>query len=217
MAKRLPWLIEVLIRLHPSSFRSRYEGALRETLAVRLAEGAGRGAVWRARFWLREAAGLAGSAWRERRAVRTGFEAREAMVREVGMAARRLWRTPGFTLSAVGMLALGMGATAAVYTLLHRVILRPLPYAGADRLVWLDHRAPGFGTEVPVGITSWLYVRYGEASRLLDGVALAQPWGTTVVEGDGPPERVNTAAVTPSIARVLGVAPALGRTAGVLS
>jgi predicted permease len=98
-----------------------------------------------------------------------------------------------------------------VYALIHRVLLRPLPYADPGRLVWLDHVAPGFGFDDGIGMTPWLYVRYDEASDLLDGIALAQ-WGrATLTDGTEAPERVARGTATASTAAVLGVGPVAGR------
>jgi predicted permease len=109
------------------------------------------------------------------------------------------------------MLGLGIGASATVHALVHGVVLRPLPYRDAERLVWLDHTAPGYGFDRGIGITAWLYVRYSEASRLLEGVALAQSRETTLADGIESPERFRHAAITSSAADVFGVGPELGR------
>lgn len=59
----------------------------------------------------------------------------ESIVRLIHGAARRLWRSPGFTAAVVGSLALGVGANTTVFTLVRRALLRPLPYPESDKLV----------------------------------------------------------------------------------
>ena len=202
-----------LVRLHPAAFRSRYGDGMREMQRTRGAEAAERG-TGAVRFWLRELCGLVLSVVREWRAELSGPAGERrgrGLFHEVKGALRRLARAPGFTLASVGMLGLGLGATATVYALVHRVLLKPLAYADAERLVWLDHAAPGFGFEVGVGITPWLYVRYEEASGLLDGIAAAQRSRVTLTDAFDAPERVAQGIATASTADVLGMHAQLGR------
>jgi putative ABC transport system permease protein len=204
-------MIELLLRLHPRDFRERYGDALREMLALRAAEARREGRLATVLFWIRECAGLLRSALRERNHSTREVRSMNGLRHELGAALRRLLRAPGFSVAAVAMLALGIGATASVYTLLHRVALRPLPYADSERLVYLDHGAPGMGFDRDVGITTWLYVRYGEAARLLEDVGLVRIDGVSLVDPSGPPERVRYAEATASLARVLATPPLLGR------
>ena len=69
------------------------------------------------------------------------------MYDEIRHALRRLVRHPAFTIPAILTLALGLGATTAIYTVLDAVVLRPLPYANADRLVYIDSPMPGMGKD----------------------------------------------------------------------
>lgn len=212
--RALPRLLERLIAAHPPAYVERYGDALRDALELRL-EASVSGRV-RLRTLLREAAGLARSAVREWREERRGRKEHwrgggPPLSAEFGAGARRLLRTPGFTLATVAMLALGLGATAAVYTLVHRILLRPLPYEAADRLVWLDHSAPGLGLDRGIGTTVWLALRYAEASRQLEDLAIARMTGTTLTSAAGDAERVSRADVSPGMGRLLGRTPRLGR------
>src|SRR5262245_59362269 len=77
----------------------------------------------------------------------------ESAWRDAMHAARRLYRTPGFTIPAVLTLALAIGANAAIFTVVYRVLLNPLPYADSGRLIALDHGAARINTPAGMGMT----------------------------------------------------------------
>jgi predicted permease len=124
-------------------------------------------------------------------------------------AARRIRRSPGFTCSAILTLALGIGATSAIFAVIDRVLLKPLPYSHADRLVALTHTAPGINLKY-LRMSPSLYFTYREESRVLDNIALWNGNRSTVT-GLGMPEEVPTLFVTTEFFDVLGVHPAIGR------
>ena len=134
----------------------------------------------------------------------------EDAVREVRHAARRLVRTPGFTLAAMLTLALAIGANASIFTLVHRIVLNPLPYPESDRLIELDHGAALINVPAGMGMKVGLYHYYSERARTLDGIAVYSTGDATLI-GDGEPERVRVTRATTTLAPVLGVAPASGR------
>jgi putative ABC transport system permease protein len=122
---------------------------------------------------------------------------------------RRLARMPLFTSIAVLTLALGIGANAAVFSVIEGVLLKPLPYARSDELVALDHSAPG--VNLPrAGAAPFLYFTYREEGRVFQDVGLWNP-GTVSVTGLAEPEEVRTLFVTDGILPMLGVQPMLGR------
>ena len=125
-------------------------------------------------------------------------------------AFHRLRRSPVFTAAAVLSLALAIGADAAIFAVVHRVVLNPLPYPDSDRLIELDHGAERLNLPSGLGMTQGLYYHYSDRSRTLDGVALYRTDDLTLT-GDGEPERIHVARTTPSLASVLRVEPALGR------
>ncbi len=127
----------------------------------------------------------------------------------VRRAARRLLRSPAFTVPVVLTLAVGIGAAAAVYTLVDAVLLRPLPYPDADRLVTLRHAAPGLGI-TETGQSAGTYVHYRADNRVFADVGVYWDREQTVTDGEQP-ERVETAIVTPSVFSVLKVPPILGQ------
>ena len=130
--------------------------------------------------------------------------------RDARVAWRRLTRSPGFTLAAVATLALAIGANVAIFAVVERVVLAPLPYPESGALVELDHGAARINMAAGVAMTPGLYFHYGERSHTLEGIALYRPEERTLT-GDGEPELIQIARATPSLAAVLRVQPAAGR------
>jgi putative ABC transport system permease protein len=124
---------------------------------------------------------------------------------------RKLVETPGFTLAAVLTLALGIGANAAVFSVVRAVLLRPLPYAEPERLVlvWNRMELNDF-TRAPV--TSPDLVDYRREARLFSGFAATNNVGDASLIADGEAQRIKLAMVTDDFFTVLGAAPLLGRT-----
>jgi putative ABC transport system permease protein len=123
--------------------------------------------------------------------------------------ARRLLQLPVFTSVAVLTLALGIGANAAIFSVVDGVLLKPLPYPDADRLVVLDHSAAGLDLK-RAGIAPFLYFTYREDARHLDDVGMWQDDSLSVT-GVAEPEQVTAMDVTDGLLPLLGAKPALGR------
>jgi putative ABC transport system permease protein len=130
------------------------------------------------------------------------------MLHDLQVALRSLGRTPGFTAVAVLTLALGVGATTAVFTLVDSVLLRALPYPASERILSVQHEAQGGEMQMP--ISPGLYLLYAEHARSLSAIALHTP-SVMNFTGEGEAERVTGRAVTASLHDVLGVTPRLGR------
>jgi putative ABC transport system permease protein len=126
------------------------------------------------------------------------------MLHDLRLAVRSLRQAPGFALAAILTLAIGTGAASAVFTVLHAVLLRPLPYADPDRLVVLLHDG-----QFPVSPAD--YLDYRREARAYERVSAAQAWSTTLVTG-GPAERLPALQVSADLFTTLGVPAALGRT-----
>jgi putative ABC transport system permease protein len=126
------------------------------------------------------------------------------MLQEFRFALRSLRHAPGFALAAVLTFAIGIGATTAIFTVLHAVLLRPLPYADPDRLVVLLHDG-----QFPVSPAD--YLDYRRELGSYDGISAAQAWSATLASGEGA-ERLPGLQVTADLFRTLGVPAALGRT-----
>jgi predicted permease len=130
------------------------------------------------------------------------------MTHDLQVALRSLGRNPGFTAVAVLTLALGVGATTAVFTLVDSVLLRALPYPASERILEVAHEAQGGEMQMP--ISPGLYLLYAEHARSLSAIATHAP-SVMNFTGEGEAERVTGRAVTASLHDVLGVTPSLGR------
>ena len=122
---------------------------------------------------------------------------------------RRLLQLPVFTTVAVLTLAIGIGANAAIFSVVEGVLLKPLPYPRADELVVLDQTAAGIGMQ-KTGSAPFLYFTFREDGRVFQDVGL---WAgdSESVTGLAEPEEVRSIAVTDGLLPLLGAAPALGR------
>jgi predicted permease len=130
--------------------------------------------------------------------------------REVRQALRSLARSPLFALVAVLTLGMGMGATGAIFTLLDAVVLRPLPYAGADDLVYVNSPVSGGGADGEWGVSPAGYFYYRDHTRTLDGVGIYSSWPVTL-SGDADAERVVVGTVNAALFQVLRAKAAVGR------
>jgi putative ABC transport system permease protein len=133
------------------------------------------------------------------------------------LAARRLRRAPAFALASVLTLALGIGATTAVFSVINGVLLRPLPYVRAERLVDLSHAISVSGVS-SVDQSDATYLYYRRANRALTDVAAYRVVSVNVARaggsadaGDTRAERVAAGRVSASLFAVLGIPPLRGR------
>ena len=130
-------------------------------------------------------------------------------MRDIRYALRTLLKQPVFTLVAVLTLTLGIGANTAIFSLVYQILLRPLPYADADRLVFIWNTYPLMGLEqASVSIPDYLDRR--TQADTIEDAALFTGMALNLAEG-GQAEQVRALAVTPSFFSTLGRQPALGR------
>jgi predicted permease len=127
-------------------------------------------------------------------------------------AFRQLRKSPGFTITAVLMLAFGIGATTAIFSIVEAVLLRPLPFPNSDRLVVLADRIHGadFGGNGEAGVTVpdiRAYTRDTHSFAALGGYGFAG----FELSGAGEPAQVTASRLTAGVFSALGVAPQLGR------
>ncbi len=128
--------------------------------------------------------------------------------RNVRFALRLLGRSPGFSLIAVATLALGIGATSAIFSLLYEVLLRPLPYPEPDRLVQIETVFAAGRASNADGERALFWQRHITALR---DVAIVGGGGEQNLAGGSEPQRVRMRGVTAGFFRLLGTPPVLGR------
>lgn len=131
----------------------------------------------------------------------------DTVVADVRYAARRLRANPGFTAVSAITLALGIGATTAIFSAVNPILFEPLPYPHADRIVAVRYmNANGSRAEQAFGTFREIVTR----SRAFDALAVMKPWQPTMT-GPAEPERFDGQSVSAAYFRVLGVHPAIGR------
>jgi putative ABC transport system permease protein len=131
-------------------------------------------------------------------------------IRDLRYAFRLLIKTPGFSSVVVLTLALGIGATTAIFTVVNALLIRPLPYGYPDRLVtvWQDLRARGGPPDE--WATPGNYVDWRQEKAIFDELAVIAGWGPTLTGGNEPEPLVGEQ-VSHEYFSVLGIPPALGR------
>jgi putative ABC transport system permease protein len=139
-----------------------------------------------------------------------GMRAIDAVRQDVRYAARSLAKYPGFTLVVLLTLALGIGANTAIFSVVHAVLLRPLPYTHGDRLVEVRQQAPRIGV-ANAGVSVKEILDYRAQTPSLDAVVEYHQMSFNLL-GRGEALRVQTGVVSPEFFDVLGVTPILGRT-----
>jgi putative ABC transport system permease protein len=131
----------------------------------------------------------------------------ESMIQDLRYGTKNMLRTPGFTAITVLTLALGIGATTAIFSAVNPILFESLPYPHAGRImtIWEFGTA---GSRSPVAFHT--YRELAQRSRSFEAFAAMKLWQPTLV-GGGEPERFDGQSVTPNYFRVLGVPPLLGR------
>jgi predicted permease len=136
------------------------------------------------------------------------LSARGGSMQDLKYALRALGKAPGFTLVVVLTLALGIGANTAIFSVVDAVLLRPLPYPDADRIVSFAWRTASGA--VPANITPLTFAHWRQHARAFDAFAVTSDTTLSMVR-DGSVERLRGVAGTADFFRVIGVVPALGR------
>ena len=130
------------------------------------------------------------------------------LLHDLQYAGRQMLKSPGFAVIAILTLALGIGANTAIFSVVNGVLLNPLPYPHADRLVVLFHNKPNFTR----GSISYLnFLDWQRDSRSFDAMA-AYRYGNAKLTGAGEPENLSGRMVSAGFFELLGVKPLLGRT-----
>ncbi|HKS05827.1 MAG TPA: ABC transporter permease [Gemmatimonadaceae bacterium] len=183
-------LIRGLLRLYPRAFRERYGDAMIAFHHERMREGA----TWP----------LTVIADHVTSAIAEHFRAWSSIPQDVRYAVRGLARRPLFATVVIATIALGVGANAAIYSVVRGVLLRPLAYPDADRVVSFTHTAPYWLASVPE------YLDYKRDAKSFESLA-AFVQGEANLANEEEPERIATASVTTSFFDVLAVSPQRGR------
>ena len=132
----------------------------------------------------------------------------ESCLQDIRYAARALRKSPGFTLIAILTLALGIGVNTAIFSVVHAVLLRPLPYVHPEQLAFIWSSFKSASSRAPTSGPALTEIQH--RSRLAQDVAAI--WvGTGTFTSETNPEQVKVAFVTTNFLQTLGVPPALGR------
>ena len=138
----------------------------------------------------------------------------DALIRDMRYSLRMLARSPIFTAAALLTLAIGIGANAAVFSVVNSILVRPLRYPRAEQLVALHQDAPGAAglanAADGLALSPSMYFTYAEQNRTFQALGVWIP-GTANVTGMAEPEQVRTVSVTEGVLQALGVPPAAGR------
>jgi len=189
----------VLLHVYPSSFRAEYGEEMAGVFAQRRRDASN---VF-----------LAMALW-----VETFFDVitsaikvhLDILAQDLRYGAHTLGRAPGFTITAVLVAALGIGATTAAFTMIDHVLIRPLPFADQDRLVRLYESHPAVHI-VDFDASPANYRDWQQMSASFEDMGAYQEFSMNLVGRQGNPHRVSGAAVTGEIFSMLGVKPELGR------
>ena len=215
-----PWIVRALMRLYPPDFRRRYGDAMLAFQRERFADARGAGESSR-RVLRRALADVTTTLFTEwahelrpqtssdsTRRAPLGFGERMSIIgREIVHTARSLRRSIGFSAATVATLALGIGATTAIFSAVHSVLLAPLPFPRPDRVVIPESRL--LTSDHTWSITYSDFVDWRD-NHVFASVAAFQ--GSNMdLTGEGEPLRVSVAAVTPQFFDAVGAVPAKGR------
>ncbi len=212
-------LLRQMLRLFPTSFRNRYGDELADLLIQKTRDVRVRhGWFGVIRMWAFQAHDLVRSATLERRIERRGIGRSRIAFRptalplipvSLGIAARSLRRQPVFAVVASLTLALGIGATTAIFSVVNGVLLKPLAFDRPEQLVSVAHTAPGLGYR-RIAQTAATYLTYQEENRTFDSFGV---WNATqaTVTGLAEPELVDVLWISEGALMALGVRPQIGR------
>ena len=189
-------LYRALLHLYPSSFRAEYGEEMSAIFRARLRDAAGPAA--RLLLWLQAVPEILTNA---------ASVHCDILKQDLRYTLRTLSRSRGFALTAITIVAIGVGANTAAFSVTDFVLLRPLPFADPDRLVTIWQRSPGYSRMElsPPNIRDWK-----QAATSFERVGIYRQLGVNLI-GAGEPERIEGASITADLFPTLGVQAALGR------
>jgi putative ABC transport system permease protein len=147
-------------------------------------------------------------AYRDRR----GLPAFESLVRDLRYGVRTLLKTPGFALAGVVILGLGIGVNSAIFTVVNAVVLRPLPFADADRIVrvWQTPPQSTFAGQEIFALSPANFIDWEAQNQVFEQMAIYQPTRRTLTV-DGEADAVIVYRASASLLPILGISPVIGR------
>jgi predicted permease len=190
------WFYRWLLWLYPSSFRAEYEGEMSAIFARKRRDASGPLvllALWISTF-VETLWNAAAVHW-------------DILRQDLHYAARTLSRTPGFTLTAIAVVALGIGANTAAFSVTDFVLIRPLPFPKPDTLVKIWESVPGYGQ---FELSPGNYRDWKNRSSSFEGFGMYTTAPLNWV-GQGDPQRLESALVSANLLPTLGVRPLIGR------
>src|SRR4051812_4927053 len=132
----------------------------------------------------------------------------DTILQDLRYAVRKLLRTPGFTLVAIATLALAIGATTAVYSIVDGVLLKPLPFRNPSQLVRIESTDR---QNKPFPLSPADFLDYGNRTTSFSGMAMFVSGSSNFATNGGEPTRLDRLVVGPTFFSVLGLAPVKGR------
>lgn len=131
----------------------------------------------------------------------------ETLGHDVRFALRQFLKNPAFTVTAIVVLALGLGASTAIFSAVYPVLYKPLPYLHPARLMMIWEARHG---DSPKHVTFGTFYGLSQGNRSFEALAVMKPWQPAIIDS-GEPERLEGQRVSAGYFRVLGVEPAFGR------
>ncbi len=195
-------IFRTLLRLMPADFRSDYGRDMEHVFEDQAREARDQGgSAGVARVWWETLTGIFTTAPREHW---------EMLSQDTGYALRTMRKNLGFTILAVLTLALGIGANTAIFSVVHGVLLRPLPYPQGQQLVFVRQQAQKEGID-DAGFSVHEIQDYREQNKSLSGLVEYHTM-SFILYGHGDPDRVRTAVVSANYFDLFRLSPLLGRT-----
>ena len=195
-------LFRTLVRVLPFDFRTNYGGEMEGVFREQHREVEERGGFLEAlKLWKETIFGIFTTAPREHWQILTS---------DCAYAFRMMRKNLGFTLVAILTLALGIGANTAIFSVVHAVLLKPLPYPDGQQLIFVRQQEPKLGVE-DLGFSVVEIEDYRKQNRSLSGLVEYHGMAFTLF-GHGDPDRVRTGVVSANYFDLFGIKPLLGRT-----
>jgi predicted permease len=142
------------------------------------------------------------------------WPALEALLADLKLVFRRLCKSPGFAITVLLTLAIGIGANTAVFSVVNSVLLKPLPYPDANRLAALWLNAPGAGGLASFSsglqLSTSMYITFSDRNQTFQSLGIWTP-GTANVTGVAQPEQVRVDGISGGVLETLAIPPAVGR------